>query len=222
MANELVTSILLTTTTTLAHTVSGGLVALCYRLNFLNIDTGGGGTNHQVTVWSVPTGETLGVQHKILASVNIKPGKPLNMLFQAHLQAGDTLHWAADATNKVKAGACVTEVTPNGHENIKAQFLGTSLAPLHTITTGYEMTLLSLLLANQDSVSRGVEIQSIPQGQSAASKHQFLDVADTIPANKSRIFRYANEYLGAGGTIQGKASAANAVVVAGAVFEEAT
>lgn len=221
MADERITNTLLTTTPTIAHTVSGGQIASIVRLEFLNFDT----SNRAITVWFVPSAESTGNQHKVLAQSGtsvLQPGKPLVFLVQAHLQAGDKILWAADVSNQVRAGGSIKEVTKNGHENIPAQYLGTSLAELHAITAGFASTVISLILCNQSGSAAGAEIQVIPSGQSAANKHKHLDEADTLAPGETRIFRWPNKFEAPLTSIQGKASAATSIVVAGGIFEEST
>lgn len=217
MANEIIPGTLLTTTPTLAHTVSADTVGLVLRLDFLNLNVS---NVRHATVWEVPNGQTRGDEHKTYPGIKIKAGKPAYILVQSHLQEGDAVYWAADVDNDVRAAGYVKEVAKNGHERIDAQFLGTSLSTLHTVTADREITVTALLLANQDSVKRGAEIQFIPPSQSAASKYKMLTTGDKIKPNATRLFRWPHLYLSAGGTIQGLAEAASAIVVAGAVFEE--
>lgn len=221
MPNERINNALLTLTPTIAHTVSGGQVAETVELEFLNTDT----VNRELTVWFVPSGETLGDEHKVFALSGtsvLQPGKLMVVLIQAHLQPGDVIRWAADSANKVRAGGSVKEVTDNGHKNIPAQFLGTSLADLHTITASFASTIISILLCNQSATATGAEIQIVPSGDSAAAKHRLTSEADLIQPGETRIIRLPNTFQQPLSIIKGKADTATRIVVAGAVFEEAT
>lgn len=223
MANRRITETLLAATPANALTVTGGQVARDVHLHFVNNHAS---ESRSITVWFVPSGATRGNEHRVihLAGDSLLPaGKLLGVVLQAHLQAGDIITWASDASNDVSAHGWVREVVPNGHINIPAQYLTTSLTTLNTggVTSGYASTVVSLILCNHAVTEQGVEVQVIPSGDSAANKHRIHTLADKLRPGAFRVLRMPTMFEAAGTTIQAKAESTTSVVVAGAVFEEA-